>query len=108
MKHDRKKDEQAIIDMNDSLVMDAAGHLPAGSDVAKALVEATANGVAGLDAALHDDGVAQRDYRAIASGYLIDEYGISGDELDREIEALITEALNYLSHHQQDFDNWQK
>ncbi|WP_057893680.1 hypothetical protein [Lacticaseibacillus brantae] len=108
MKHDRNKDTQAIIDMNDSLMMNAASHLPAGTDVAQQVVAATASGIAGLDALLNDNGIAQREYKAVASGYLIDEYGLSGAELEGEIDALMTEALHYLDRHQKDFDNWQK
>lgn len=108
MKRDKKMDQAAMIDMNDFLVSDAKNRLKNKRDLAKTLAHAASSDITGLDELLNDNGAARKDYADVATGYLVDRYQLSGDELASARDDLIKAAVKYLRNHTQDFNQWQR
>ncbi|WP_054676180.1 hypothetical protein [Lacticaseibacillus sharpeae] len=104
MKRNRKKDEAAAIDMNDTLVATAERRLK-DHHVASKLAAAIDNWPDAIDEMLHDGGAATSDYRAIAEGYLRDAYSLTDAELDTAVDQLVAAAHSELKANQKRFDD---
>ncbi|WP_155287173.1 hypothetical protein [Lacticaseibacillus zhaodongensis] len=105
MKRDKKRDDTTVLDMNLTLVANAERKLADHRAAAGAVAKALANGTAGLTDLFKDDGKAQKDYEAIAEGYLRDAYNIDGSQLERETQALVKQAVQELRSHPEHFAN---
>ncbi len=108
-----KKSEKAlkdsvIVDMNDFLMEYGAKKLGNRDDLAEIIYNAAKDDVKGLDSLFKDGGEAREHiYKAVGEGFLSDyESGTSADELDKESESLVQEAISYLGKHEKDLDDW--
>ncbi|MFD1440676.1 hypothetical protein [Lacticaseibacillus hegangensis] len=108
MSDDKKADEAAAVDMVDGLIDYASKHGIKSRDLAKTLIEATKNGLEGVDALFKDGGLERRSVEDLATGYLIDRYHLEGDELKTRHDEMVKAALETLRKRPEAFDKWVK
>lgn len=108
MKRDKKADEAAVVDMNDTLMDYAHKRQPHVEDLAEQLANRAKNDLSAIDAYLKDGGEARKEYQAIAEGYLRDKYNLDGDELTTARDTLVQAAIHYLLGHTKTLDDWQR
>lgn len=103
---DDKADQAAVIDIDDNLIAYAEKILGHEVDLAQALVDAAQSDLTGLDELFKDGGQGRKEATAIATGYLVDKYQLSGQELTDRSTAMTQQAITYLKHHGDQFDQW--
>ena len=108
MKRDKKADEAAVIDMNDTLMDYAHKRQPHVDDLAEELANRAKDNLEAIDTYLNDGGEARKEYQAIAEGYLRDKYNLDGDELLAARDELVHAAIHYLLGHTKVLDDWQR
>ncbi|KMO47002.1 hypothetical protein ACR74Y_05640 [Lacticaseibacillus rhamnosus] len=108
MKRDKKADEAAVIDMNDTLMDYAHKRQPHVDDLAEELANRAKDNLEAIDTYLNDSGEARKEYQAIAEGYLRDKYNLEGDELLAARDELVHAAIHYLLGHTKVLDDWQR
>lgn len=107
-KKTKQMEQAVIIDMDVTLIASAERHvqgLEGGEAVLNAVLNATKNGLSGLDELFHDGGMVREDVRAIATGFLRDATDLEGTALEDRVDQLVAAALKYLRTHQNDFKN---
>ncbi|KRM88096.1 hypothetical protein [Lacticaseibacillus thailandensis] len=101
--------EQAVlIDMDITLIASAERHvqgLEGHNAVLNAVLDATKNGLDGVDDLFHDGGMVREDIRAIATGFLRDATDLEGTALEDRVDEMVSGAVKYLHSHQGDFKN---
>ncbi|MCH5462357.1 hypothetical protein HC026_04380 [Lactobacillus sp. LC28-10] len=107
-KSERERKESVIVDMNDFLLEYGAKKLGNREDLAEVIYNAAKKDVKGLDSLFKDNGEArERIYKAIGEGFLSDfDASKSAEQLDKESESLVHEAINYLGKHEKQLDDW--
>lgn len=108
MKDDKQADHAAAVDVVDGLIDYASKHGVQSRDLAKTLIDATKDGLEGVDALFKDGGLERKNVEDLATGYLIDRYHLEGDELTAKHQTIIAEALDLLRKHPETFDRWVK
>lgn len=108
MSDDKKADEAAAVDMVDGLIDYASKHGIKSDDLAKTLIDATQNGLEGLDPLFKDGGLERKSVEDLATGYLVDRYRLEGAELKARREEMVKAALETLRKHPETFDKWVK
>ena len=115
-KENQLKRENAMKDMNEFLVMYATRHLnhqnPEDNiNIAEQLYNLIKNGdLTKLDDLFKDGGVARKEnYIDVAKGFVIDFYEpVTDEETNKLTDDLIHDAINYLSQHAHELDQWQR
>ncbi|KRN25471.1 hypothetical protein FC75_GL000385 [Lacticaseibacillus camelliae DSM 22697 = JCM 13995] len=108
MNDDKKADQAAAVDMIDGLIDYASKHGVKSDDLAKTLIDATQNGLDGVDALFKDGGLERQSVEDLATGYLVDRYHLEGDELKARHDDMVKAALETLRKHPESFDKWVK
>lgn len=107
-KSERALKESVIIDMNDFLLEYGAKKLGNRDDLAEVIYNAAKKDAKGLDALFKDNGECrERVYKAVGEGFLADhEAGVPKEQLDKEADSLVLEAISYLGKHEKQMDDW--
>lgn len=106
----KKKNQAAIVDMDDFLVTYGAVKLGAEKkDLSQTIYNSGKNNLKGLDKLFKDHGFGRiHKFEEIAGGFVRDVYEVNGSKADSMAKKLYTRAFKYLGAHANQFNHWKQ